>query len=66
MIYGRLFNKGSRSYIRYTQRLLNNLRYTHLIIKSNRNQNVFTIFRLNWNQTDVRSVLNQLKMVNTF
>ena len=36
--------------IRYKQRNL---------IKSNRNQIVFTIFRLNWNQTDVHSISNQ-------
>ena len=35
------------------------------VIKSNRNQIVFTIFRLIWNQTDVRLVPNQPGMVNT-
>ena len=31
------------------------------LIKSNRNQIVFTIFRLIWSQTDVRSVSNYSK-----
>ena len=43
----------STGYI-HTEKSLRNL------IKSNRNQIVFTIFRLIWIQTDVRLVLNQL------
>ena len=46
-------------YLVHTEKSFQNL------IKSNRNQIVFTLFRLIWNQTDVHLISINRKMVNT-
>ena len=43
------------------EKSVHTVKYFRNLIKSTQNQIVFTIFRLIWNQTDVRLVPNQLE-----